>query len=131
MGHFRIRHRPTGRTQPFKDTNGHSQHTAVSRRLSPGSWGAAPGRWSRSSSPREADTSSKPACSCRTTSAAVGTRRVCVHGPVAEGCRLGITVTNLATLAVNGTVEGVGRSALDPIAFANVPERSSAFVGAS
>ena len=44
---------------------------------------------------------------------------------------LGVTVTNLATLAVNGTVEGIGRPALGPIAFASVPERSSAFVGAS
>lgn len=41
---------------------------------------------------------------------------------MAVGCRLGITVTNLATLAVNGTVEGVGRAALGSIAFASVPE---------
>ncbi len=47
------------------------------------------------------------------------------------GLSLGVTVTSLATLAVNGTVEGVGRPALGPIAFASVPERSFAFVGAS
>lgn len=40
------------------------------------------------------------------------------------GLSLGVTVTYLATLAVNGTVEGVGRPALGSIAFASVPLRS-------
>ena len=52
-------------------------------------------------------------------------------GSCGLGCRLGVTVTNLATVAVNGTVEGVGGPAAGPVAFASVPERSFAFVGAS
>ena len=125
---------PSPSNRPNAALQGHQRALTARRGQSPPQpWlmGRSIGRWSRSSSPGAVDTSSRPACSCWTISAAVGTRRVCVQGPVAEGCRLGVTVTNLATLAVNGTVEGVGRAALGLIAFAGVPERSSAFVGAS
>ena len=52
---------------------------------------------------------------------------MCVQGPVVVVCRLGVTVTNLATLAVNDTVEGVGRPPLARSrsrAFQSVPLRS-------
>ena len=118
---------PSPSNRPNAAPQGRQRALAAHRGQSPPHpWlmGRSTGRWSRSSSLGAADTSSRPACSCWTTSAAVGTHRVCVHGPVAVGCRLGVTVTSLATLAVNGTVEGVGRPALGSIAFASVPLRS-------